>query len=383
MSRRLVIITEIISPYRIPLFNCLAAHAEIDLHVIFLAETDPVLRKWSVLKSEIRFSYEVLPSWRFRIGGANVLLNRRVIQSLEKSSPDFILCGGYNYPASWQALFWARRHGLPFALWSESNAQDQRGGSVVVESLKRYFLRKCDEFAVPGQAATDYLLGLGIDRTQIFMAVNAVDNNFFLQRSQSSRRNAAKLRSEFNLPERYFLFAGRLVREKGIFELLRAYATLDDTVRGHVGLVFAGDGPSRSEAEREASKISGGLIRFLGFAQRERLADCYALAEMLVLPTYTDTWGLVVNEAMACGLPIITTNVAGCARDLIIEDWNGRIVPVKDVTSLSRAMSEMAKDRAKATLMGKNSADRIQQFTPEEWSSGILKMVSSPRFVRG
>ncbi len=383
MSRRLLIITEIIAPYRIPLFNCLAANPEVDLHVIFLAETDPVLRKWSVLKSEIRFSYEVLPSWRFRIGGGNILLNRLVIQSLEKSSPDFILCGGYNYPASWQALFWARRHGVPFALWSESNAQDLRGGFALVESLKSYFLRKCDGFAVPGQGATDYLVGLGIDPALIFKAVNAVDNDFFLQRSQRSRQNAVELRTEFDLPERYFLFAGRLVREKGIFELLRAYATLDDTIRAQVGLVFAGDGPSRSEAEREASKICGGAIRFLGFAQRERLAVYYALAEMLVLPTYTDTWGLVINEAMACGLPVITTDVAGCARDLIIEGWNGRIVPVKDATSLSCAMSVMAKDRANTTLMGQNSLDRIQQFTPEEWSSGILSMVSSPRFIRG
>ena len=76
MKRRLVILTEIISPYRIPLFNILAQHAEVDLHVIFLAETDPTLRQWQVYKDEIQFSYQVLPSWRRRLGRYNILLNR-------------------------------------------------------------------------------------------------------------------------------------------------------------------------------------------------------------------------------------------------------------------------------------------------------------------
>ena len=329
MSRRLVIITEIISPYRIPLFNCLAAHREIDLHVIFLAETDPVLRKWSVHKSDIRFSYEVLPSCRIRIGSRNLLLNRRVTHALEKSSPDVILCGGYNYPASWQALLWSRRRGIPFALWSESNAQDMRGGSVLVENLKNSFLRRCDSFVVPGHSAADYLLSLRTDPALIFTAVNAVDNDFFMQIAQRSRESAADLRREFDLPDRYFLFAGRLVREKGVFELLAAYARLDETLRQQIGLVFAGDGICRGELERQTASISAGTIRFVGFAQRDRLAVVYSLAEMLILPTYTDTWGLVVNEAMACGLPIIAADVAGGARDLIIEGWNGRIIPTK------------------------------------------------------
>ncbi len=383
MSRRLVIITEIISPYRIPLFNSLAAHPEINLHVIFLAETDPVLRNWRVYKQDIRFPYQVLPSWRIRIRGGNLLLNRRVGQALKELSPEFILCGGYNYPASWQALSWARRHEVPFTLWSESNALDMRGGSALVERLKTYFLRKCHGFVVPGSAAADYLSGLGIKPHSMFTAVNAVDNNFFMQRAQQSRQDSPRLRREFDLPDRYFLFAGRLVREKGIFELLRAYAKLDGSLRTQIGLVFAGDGPCRSDLESEASAIEKGMIRFPGFAQRERLAVYYSLAEMLVLPTYTDTWGLVVNEAMACGLPIVVTEVAGCARDLILENWNGRIIPAKDVSSLASAMAEMASNRAKTTVMGMNSLERIQQFTPEAWSAGILKMVSSERFIRG
>ena len=96
MRRRLVILTEIISPYRIPLFNALAQHPEVDLHVIFLAETDPSLRQWQIYKEEIDFSCQVLPSWRKRVGRYNVLLNRDVGRALVEAAPDVILCGGYN-----------------------------------------------------------------------------------------------------------------------------------------------------------------------------------------------------------------------------------------------------------------------------------------------
>ncbi len=153
MRRRLVILTEIISPYRIPLFNALAQHEAVDLHVIFLAETDPNLRQWQVYKEEIKFSYQVLPAWRKRLGRYNALLNRGLGRALNAADPEVILCGGYSYVASWQALLWARARNTPFFLWSESNLQDQRRGLALVEFLKTEFLHRCSGFVVAGLSA--------------------------------------------------------------------------------------------------------------------------------------------------------------------------------------------------------------------------------------
>ena len=360
MKRRLVILTEIISPYRIPLFNALAQQPEVDLHVIFLAETDPALRQWQVYKDEIRFSYQVLPSWRKRFGKYNFLLNRDVGSALAKSEPDVILCGGYNYAASWQSLLWARHHGIPFYLWSESNAKDLRRGHAIVEFLKSQFLRRCSGFVVPGNAAREYLrTDKNISENLIFMAPNAVDNELFAAAAYSARQRAAAHRQAMVLPSRYFLFAGRLVREKGVFELLSAYAKLDEPMRQQVGLVFVGDGVSRRQLEEQGASISPGVIRFAGFAQREQLAIYYALAEMLVLPTYADTWGLVVNEAMACGLPVILSRAAGCATELVRDNWNGLLVLPRDVSSLALAMQTLAAQPDLCATMGANSAQHI------------------------
>ncbi len=377
MRRRLVIITEIISPYRIPLFNALAQRPDVSLHVIFLAETDPGLRLWKIYKDEIRFSYQVLPSWRKQIAEYNLLLNAGMAGALAAFHPDAILCGGYNYVASWQALLWARFHGVPFFLWSESNLHDQRSGRAPVEFLKNEFLRQCTGFAVPGRAALEYLRAHQIKQEVIFTAVNAVDNDFFAAAAAAAHQDAAERRRQLRLPDRYFLFAGRLVREKGVFELLSAYAKLDPSIRDRVGLVFVGDGSRRNELEEQSASFPSGTVRFTGFAQREELAVYYALAEMLVLPTYTDTWGLVVNEAMACGRPVILSRAAGCAEDLVTEGWNGRTVPPRDVESLASAMGSLANQPVLCATMGANSWKRIVSYSPLEWSRGIARMISA------
>ena len=374
MKRRLVIVTEIISPYRIPLFNTLAQDTGVDVHVIFLGETDPNLRQWQVYKQEIRFSFQVLPSWRKRIGRYNALLNSGITKALDRAAPEVILCGGYSYVASWQTLFWAGRHRVPFLLWSESNLQDLRRSHALTEFLKKTFLHRCSGFVVPGRSALEYIRAHGAKENSIFVAPNAVDNEFFARASENARRNEGALRKELGLPSRYFVFVGRLVREKGVFELFRAYASLNQQLRHEVGLVFVGDGDSRSLLEKEAASIAG-TIRFAGFAQRELLGTYYGLADALVLPTYTDTWGMVVNEAMACGLPVIVSRAAGCAADLIRENWNGRFVTPKDVSGLESAMRVLAEQTELRTTMGSNSAKHIRSYSPQAWSDGVIGAV--------
>jgi 1,2-diacylglycerol 3-alpha-glucosyltransferase len=371
VSTRLVILTEIIAPYRIPVFNVLASIPGLHLHVIFLAETDAGLRQWRVYKDEIRFSYEVLQSWRWHLGRKNLLINFGLKTALNKARPNAIICGGYNYAASWQALWWARRREVAFVLWSESNSNDARGSQVWLETLKRYFLQHCDRFVVPGKASFEYLRALGAPPAKIFTAPNAVDNQFFANEAENTRAHAAEFRNQLKLPQRYILFVGRVVPEKGVFDLLEAYARLDDHLKLAVGLVFAGDGVSREELKQRAARISPGTVCFPGFAQREALAGLYALAEVLVLPTHSDPWGLVVNEAMACGLPILVSNVAGCSADLVEDGWNGYAVPPRNVEQLSMAIDSVLRRNELRESMSVHSLERIRKYSPGACADGL------------
>jgi glycosyltransferase involved in cell wall biosynthesis len=379
MKRRVVILTEIIAPYRIPVFNALARHPEIDLRVIFLAETDPSIRQWKIYAEEIQFAYEILPSWRKRLGKYHLLLNQKVATALRKAAPHAIVCGGYNYVASWQALRWARRKHVPFLLWCESTANDRRAGHRMTESLKKSFFDKCDGSIVPGSSAREYVQQMGVSSDAIYEAPNAVDNQLFADRAEYARHNSESVRIRLNLPARYFLFAGRLVKSKGVLELWEAYGSLNENLRSRIGLVFAGDGPLRSQLESMARTISPGSLTFPGFVHRDELANYYALADCLVFPTHSDPWGLVVNEAMACGLPVICGQAAGCAADLV--KANGRTVDPRNIDELAQAMEEVATDATLRLNMSGESLRIIRSYSPEVCADGIaegvLKCVSA------
>jgi glycosyltransferase involved in cell wall biosynthesis len=372
--RRIVIVTEIIAPYRIPVFNALARLDGIDLHVIFLAETDPTQRQWRVYKEDIGFSYQILPNLRRRIHGQNVLLNWGVSKALNNAAPDAILCGGYNYLASWASLRWAERRQIPFYLWVESTKMNIRSGDRWTETLKSQFMRRCTAFIVPGIAASDYVESYGVAKSKIFVAPNAVDNHFFEQRSNSIRQRATFHRFDLGLPSRFFLFVGRLVHEKGIFDLLDAYRMLPPELQRDVGLVYVGDGPTRATLQRR-SKDVGGSVVLAGFAQRDRLVQFYALADALIFPTHADAWGLVVNEAMACGLPVVCSDAAGCAADLVQAKTNGYIVMSQDVSWLSTAMAQLALDNDLRLRMGKRSRELIRKFSPKLCATGIADAI--------
>jgi glycosyltransferase involved in cell wall biosynthesis len=379
---KLAIITEIIAPYRIPVFNELCRRTDLDLHVIFLAETDPTQRQWKVYKDEIDFSYEVLPSWRRRIGRYHCLLNWGMAPALTRFAPDVIICGGYNYLASWIALRWARNHRVPMLLWVESTPRDRRSGRGLMEFLKTQFMQRCERFVVPGKSSFQYVRGYGMKEEAIYTAPNAVDVEFFAGGADHARRAAARYRSKLNLPSHFFLFAGRLIAGKGVFDLLRAYESQPPELRSEWGLVFVGQGEAMEELQRRATRLQTGRVHFAGFAQREQLAMYYGLADVFVMPTHSDPWGLVVNEAMACRLPVIVSEAAGCAEDLVQDGRNGYTFAPGDVPKLAALMNQMASNETQRVEMGERGRQLILSYSPQASANGIASATLAQGFSK-
>jgi glycosyltransferase involved in cell wall biosynthesis len=377
MKTRLALITEIIAPYRIPVFNALAGREDIDLHVVFLAENDASLRQWLVYKDEIRFSYQVLPSWRRAIGSQRLLFNWGVARALAAARPDIVICGGYNYPASWRAAQWAKHRRIPFLLWIESTSLDRRTGNFFVEKMKLHFLDLCTGFVVPGKASAGYLRMLGVLDDRIFVAPNAIDVDLFKNSAARARQDSVRLREALQLPARYFLDVGRLVQAKGAFDLIDAYAKLSAVVRTQVSLLFVGDGVAREALAARSRGISPGSIEFRGFVQRDDLPAYYAFAEALVFPTHSDTWGFVVNEAMACGTPVIASEVAGCVPDLVQNLQTGLLVRSQDPAALADSLAFLVGRPESGTEMARRATELIAQHSPEAWAAGIASAVGS------
>src|SRR3954462_12363662 len=284
---RVALVTEIPAPFRTPIFNALAARDDVELQVLFLAAQDP-RRSYVVRWGELDFAYEVLPGKQVQRGGRWIVLTRGLVRALRRFDPDVVIVGGWNQPASWEALAWAAREGRalkrrPLVAWVESTARDERSGSRPLEALKRALVRACAGFLVPGRASAEYLAGLGAGARPIEIAPNAVDTRVFGADVARTRERREAVRAELGVDGCVVLCVARLAPEKNVELLLEAFRLLDGDVR----LVVVGDGPER--AQLEAAAPAG--TRFTGWLEREDLVRWYAAADVLVSPSRSEQWG--------------------------------------------------------------------------------------------
>lgn len=346
---RFALLTEIPAPYRIPLFNALADRVE--FRALFLSPTDPRRPYYEPHAEEWRFDHRMLGGRQLRRGSRWIVLSRGVGRELREFRPDAVAVGGWNQPAFWQASTYCRRSGAPLLVWVESTARDARSESRPLEVAKRALIRRAAGFFVPGRASADYVRSFGVREEQVSHAPNAVDAEIF------GRANVDRSGRESCT----FLYAGRLDPEKGIDVLLRAFARVPGE------LVLAGSGSE----EARLRALADGRVRFLGPLDRDELPAVYAQADVFVLPSRSEPWGMVLNEAAAAGLPLVATEGAGAAHDLIEDGANGFRVPVDDDDALAAAMRRLAEDEPLRLAAGARSRELAARFTPEAWADGV------------
>src|SRR3954469_16043456 len=275
---RVALVTEIPAPFRTPIFNALAARDDVELQVLFLAAEDP-RRSYVVRWGELDFAYEVLRGKGVQRGGRWVVLTRGLVRALRRYDPDVVVVGGWNQPASWEALAWARLKRRPLVAWVESTARDERSGSGPLEALKRALVRACAGFLVPGRASAEYLAGLGAGARPIEIAPNAVDTRVFGADVARARDDREGIRAELGITTGgcVVLCVARLAPEKNVELLLDAFGRLD----GHAQLGVVGDGAEPIPLEAAAPPRT----RFTGWLEREELVRWYAAADVLVSPS--------------------------------------------------------------------------------------------------
>ncbi|MBK9123567.1 MAG: glycosyltransferase family 4 protein [Chloroflexi bacterium] len=375
---RVAVLTEIISPYRIPLLNRLAEYPDIDLTVIFLSETER-LREWRVEKEKIRFKYEVLPgrvvTKTYQNG--SLFLNPSIVTAISRGNFETVVIGGYHHPSYWLALAYCRLRRKTTVLWSESTSRDKRSGSRSREMVKRGLISVFDRYVVPGTAQRSYLEEYGVNPSLVWIAPNAVDSAHFEQRSVEFAAERNEIRGALGLSGVVILFVGRIIDEKGVQDLLRAFQSLVD--QGQVATLLIVGGGRDEQKYREYAKTYSLPVVFAGFQQQEDLPKFYAAADIFVLPTHSDPWGLVINEAMACGLPIIASSAAGAVQDMVHAGENGYVHEPQDVVELARHLNTLMCSPEQRERMGKRSREIIRSFTPELSAAGFRDAILEMR----
>jgi glycosyltransferase involved in cell wall biosynthesis len=364
---RVALLTEIIAPYRVEPFNLLAAQPGVQLEVLFFAKTED-RRSWRVPTERIRFPYRVLGG--LSVGrmyqGAMLFLNPGVVTRLLRLRPHVVVCGGWHHPTLWLGLLAARLCGARVLVWSESTAADSRVPHRAKDALKRWMVARADGFVVPGAPQRDYLLSMGAPADRVWVAPNAVDNGHFA--AGAALRET--VRGELGLSGTVVVFVGRLLDEKGVPELLDAAAAL----RGSGATVLVvGDGPDAGRYRREAAERGLHNVVFAGFRDQDELPGLYSAADVFVFPTRSDPWGLVLNEAMAAGLPVVSSDAAGATRDLVRPGENGFVYPSGDGDALRDALLALVGDEALRARMGRRSREIVSAFTPAAMAGALAE----------
>ena len=346
---RLALLTEIPAPYRIPLFNALAER--VDLSVGFLRERNPD-RPYDLHAEEMHFEWRVLPGFDVTLGSRWLVVNRGVVAALRGA--DVVVLGGWNQPAFWQALALCRAHRVPAVIWVESTGSDHRTGRL--DAVKRRLLGSAQAFVVPGSASRAYIESLGVPDSRITVAPNAVDPSVFGGAARTRTDDAVRI-----------VAVGRLAPEKGIDTLLEAVRDLP------AEMVVAGVGPE----EARLRALAGPNVTFVGQIGRDELAALYADADVAVMPSRSDPWGMVLNEAALAGLPLVSTTAAGAAWALIEDGANGFRVPPDDPAALRAALVRLVADDAFRRAAGEKSREIAARFTPEAWADAVAGLATT------
>lgn len=304
-------------------------------------------------------------------------LARHVHNVLLALRPDAIAAAGWGAPESLTALAYGREHGVPAVVMSES--QDDDGIRLVTrEALKRRVVSQFDAALVGGPPHAEYVERLGIHPDRIHYGYNAVNNQHFREGAEVARADAASVRRQCGLPQRYILASGRFIAKKNFPALIAAYVLSRRRVTDAPDLVVLGDGPERSAIEAVIAAAGvGEHVHLMGFRSYRELPAFYGLSVGFAHVSRTEQWGLVINEAMAAALPVIASRRCGAARTVIVDGVSG-ILTDPDVPAIADALTKLFHMTAnEAAIMGGAAAAAIAEWGPHRFGAGMEAAIES------
>lgn len=373
MSEHVVVLFDKIGPYHHARLT--AAGKRLPLTVIELARKSREYN-WAPIEDTTTYRRQTLFSDQATAALRPQLICDRVTQALDELRPTTLAIPGWSEPGPLSALYWALLYKVPAIVMSATSAQDFRR-RWIKEWIKRRVVSSFCAALVGGEPHRTYVNNLGVASDTVFVGYNVVDNAHFREGSQAARKHTATLRRKYELPARYLLVCARFVPKKNLPRLVQAFSCYRaNSVAPGLELVLVGDGPERVAIE-EAIERSGleHVVHLVGFRSYDELPVFYGLADALIHASTTEQWGLVVNEAMASGLPVLVSDACGCTQDLVHEEQNGFTFDPYDVQAMANLMHMVATQPQRAAAMGTASSEIIQQWSPGTFARGLKSAV--------
>lgn len=370
--------------YQAPWFRYIAANCPaIDLTVLYASRPTPRQQavefdtsfEWDTNLFEGYTSRVVRDSMSeasFGVGSFRALDVPEIGAEVMDTRPDVVLVFGWHSITLVRAVRACRRHGVPVLYRGDTNLLVGPSGwrRIVWHVRTRALLRLYSAHLAVGRRSREYLLAHGVAPSRVYTSPHAVDNEFFAASAAPhlSEAGRAVARTAAGLAPGDFavLFAGKLATCKRVPDVVRAVARLGP----HAALLVAGSGPEENAVREEARRL-GVRVTHMGFMNQSRVAEAYAAADCLVLPSDSESWGLVVNEAMATGLPAVVSDRVGCAPDLVASGETGEIFPVGNIGDLAAALGRV-RGRGGRQAMAPACRERIARYSLERAAGGLV-----------
>lgn len=320
-------------------------------------------------REELPYRHVVLDELNSYENASKLRCAMRLWRLLNAERPEVVVVSGWYDLVSWAAWLWGSAHRVRMVLWSESNYYDHPR-STWKEKLKSFFVRRFDAIHVYGKSNADYIVGLGAQPSKIFTKRAVLDvGHFRLPHSVEERRGPIQL-----------LYVGRVSPEKNLDRLLHAAADACEHV--DLKLTLVGYGPQEQELRALAAKLGiENRVSFQGRVDQEDLPEEYWKADAFILPSTSEPWGLVANEAMCCGLPVALSSQCGCAKDLVTDEtgWTFDPFDTKQIAAVIRTIAVTGRDRLRA--MGLSARRLSENYSPENCARIVARSLSEVREV--
>lgn len=393
---RLAILTSHPIQYQAPLFRSLAQIKEVQTTVLFCSDSGAREYKDRGFGRTVKWDVPLLDGYFYEFVGnisprPNVstffgLINPGVVKWIRRGEFDALLVHGWVPFTYCLAILAAIRLGVPVILRGESNLLSRPG--FLKATLKRQILSRLfkhiSAFVAIGHGNVEFYESYGVPKEKIFLAPYAVDNEFFISTSRElvSRKNELRVELGIRNDQPVILFVGKLSKVKAPTDLLKAFAQVRKCRAA--SLIFVGDGELRAQLEELARRLSIADVIFAGFRNQSEIGKFYAMADVFVLPSVFEPWGLVVNEAMCFGLPVIVSDCVGAARDMVRDGINGHVYHAGDVNSLADTLERVLADQTRRARMGLASRELVEANSLSKAIQGLqqaLKHVTMARAV--
>ncbi|HXJ17034.1 MAG TPA: glycosyltransferase family 4 protein [Candidatus Polarisedimenticolia bacterium] len=306
------------------------------------------------------------------------LMNPGLLKLIRSGKFDAVVnLTGYVYATFWIGLMAAKFSGGPLIFGADANELAPRDGKRWKIPVKKLLWPKIFGFAdvvvAPSSGGVRLMRSLGIPLERIVLIPYAVGNAWWAE--QAAQVDRAAVRAEWSIPAdaAVLLFCGKLQPWKRPLDVLRAFAraSAPESV-----LVIAGDGPLRPALEDEAKSLGvAERVRFLGFVNQTQLPAVYRSSDLFVLSSQYESFGVVVNEAMLCGCPVVVSDRVGARFDLVREGQTGFVYPAGNAEALSAILREVLPDRSRLQKMGCAARERMNVWSPREHIAGFLEAI--------